>query len=246
MRVALVTALMFTLLVGVGAIIFYYAQDYNYSLDLKNNIPTSDIHVTLTPGWSWNGTANFINESAKNIESISMSLGKMKFKNDGVISRIIEVPKLIACFDLKNTAVNQVEGSPYTFALWPIYTTYEPVFDSNLKGWANPQQIYGSYDTGIATEIYSQNIYRRNYGQQPIEVNAGDELIYYISLKNSYVSALGNTPTIFKNGKIEIYELPTEEFNPISLGVTYDSLIYNPTCDALAQEFDPVKTIEVI
>ena len=106
-----------------------------------------------------------------------------------------------------------------------------------------PQQIYGS---SVVNEISPQYAYGSYYGQQPIEVNAGDELVYYISLRNTYITALGRSSNIFKDGKIEVYELPTKEFNPISPGVTYDTLVYNPTCEVLAREFDPVETIEII
>ncbi len=242
----LVGVLIFALVIGVGAIIFYYAQDYTYTLDLKEDISTSNIQVTLSKGWSWNGTSNLLNESARNIESISMALGKMKFKNDGVISRLFEVPKLAACFDLTASAANmRVDGSQSTLALWPMYTIYEPSFKNDVQGGiiSGAQIDYGS---GIATEIYSQNIYGRSYGQQPIEIKAKYELEYYISLKDAFVTALGRNPDIFKNGKISIYELPIKEFNPISPGVTYDSLIYTPTCDVLAREFEPVKTIKVV
>ncbi len=248
MRVALVTALMFTLLVGVGAIVFYYSQDYTYSLDLTKDISTSDIYITWLPGWSWNGTVSLPNESLATIGSISLILGKMKFKNDGLTSRVIVVPRLIACFDSTNTLANKrVDGSSDSFALWPVYTTYEPVFNKSKVGQVSP---LGSYGDGIIDEInpslpygFGLGIY---YGQQPLEVEAGDELVYYISLREAYVSAYGKTSNVFKNGKIEIYELPTKEYNPISPGVTYDSLIYNPTCDVLVREFDPVETIEII
>ena len=245
----LVGVLIVALLVGVGAVVFYYSQDYTYSLDLEDDIPTSEVYVTLSSNGVWNGTGYEINESARNIESISMLLGKMKFKNDGIISRVVEVPRLIACFDLTGTAANTgTTGAPYTFALWPVYTTYEPAFnnlDSNGLGVVQtvPQQVYGS---GIVTEISPQYAYGSYYGQQPIEVRAGDVLVYYISLRNSYITALGRSSIVFKNGKIEVYELPTKEYNPISPGVTYDSLVYNPTCDVLAREFDPVETIEII
>jgi len=244
----LVGVLIVALLVGVGTVVFYYAQDYTYSLDIEDDIPTSDVYVTLSSNGVWNGTGYEINESARSIQLISMLLGKMKFKNDGVISRVVEVPRLIACFDLTATAANtRVDGYPYTFALWPIYTTYEPVFADASSGLgvaqAVPQGVYGS---GIVTEISPQYAYGSYYGQQPIEVKAGDELIYYISLRDSYIAALGRSPVVFRNGKIELYEVPSKEFNPISPGVTYESLTYNPTCDVLAREFDPVETIDII
>ncbi len=243
-RPVLVAVLIFALAIGVGAVLFYYAQNYTYSLDLENDISTSNIHVTLSYSpYMWNGTGMALNESERKIEFISMPLGKMKFKNEGVISRVIEVPRLFACFDLTNTKVTMgFKEYPHPVALWPIYTTYEPVFINNSKDFGSVQ-VMGS---GIVTEIYPQSTYGNYYDQQPIEVNAGDELVYYISLKKSNFYAHGQNSVIFKNGKIEIYELPTKEFNPISQGVTYDSLIYNPTCDVLARELDPVGTIEII
>ena len=244
----LVAVLIFALLVGIGTVVFYYAQDYEYTLDLEDDISTSDIYVTLSSNGVWNGTGYEINESNRNIQSISMLLGKMKFKNDGVISHVIEVPRLIACVDLTSTSANTItDGSPLQFALWPIYTTYEPVFSTSDNGLGSvqavPQQDYGS---GIVSEISPQYAYGSSYGQQPIEVKAGDELIYYISLRNAQVYAQGRSSSAFGNGKIEIYELPTKEFNPISPGVTYDNLIYSPACDVLEREFDPVETIDIL
>jgi hypothetical protein len=61
-----------------------------------------------------------------------------------------------------------------------------------------------------------------------------------------YISAQGKIPNVFKNSRIDIYEIPTKEYNPISPEVTYDSLIYNPSCDVLAKEFEPVEIIEII
>ena len=241
----LVGVLIVALLVGIGAVVFYNAQDYTYSLDIEDDIPTSDVYATSSSNTLWNGTGYEINESNRNIQSISVLLGKMKFKNEGVLSRVVEVPRLIACADLTGTAANTgTSGAPYTFAFWPIYTTYEPVF-SNPSGGIVPQQGYVS-GSGIVTEISPQYAYGSYYGQQPIEVKAGDELVYYISLRDSYITALGRSSNVFKNGNIEVYELPTKEYNPISPGVTYDSLVYNPTCDVLAREFDPVEAIEII
>lgn len=244
MRAVLVTTLIFTLLVGVGSIVFYYAQDYTYSLDLENDISTSDIHVILSSSgiWNWNGTVSFLNESEKNIELISMSLGKMKFKNNGVISRIVELPKLIACFDFKNTSVKQAEGYPSSWDLWPVYTIYEPIFTDSKFG-AGQAISPGSY--GYDEIYYPQTFYRGGYGQLPIEIKTGDELIYYISLKNAFVKTSGRNPDIFKNGKIEIYNLPIKEPNPLSNEMAYDG-IYNSNCAIYARDFDPVKTIEII
>ena len=241
----LIGVLIAALLVGIGAVVFYNVQDYIYNLDLEDDIPTSDIYVTLSDGAIWNVFNYSVNESARNIQSISILLGKMKFKNDGVLSRVVEVPRFIACADLTATAANTgTTGVPYTFALWPVYTTYEPVFNNPSDGLV-PTQVYsGSGD--LVREIYPQNNYGYGYNQQPIEVKAGDELVYYISLRNTYVSAQGKTSNVFRNGKIEIYELPTKEYNPISPGVTYDSIAYNPTCDVLAREFDPIEIIEII
>ena len=245
---ALLAALLaLALLVGIGTVVFYYSQDYTYTLDIEDDIPTSEIYVTLSGGEIWNGLNYSINESARSIASVSMLLGKMKFKNEGVISRVIEVPRLIACVDLTASSANtRVDGYPYTFALWPVYTTYEPVFNNPSDGTIQsvPTVAYGS---GVVNEISPQYNYGNYYGgQQPIEVKAGDELVYYISLRNSYVSVQGKISNVFRNGKIEVYEIPTKEFNPISPGLTYDSFVANPTCDTLAREFDPVKIINII
>src|SRR3989344_65679 len=113
----LIGVLIVALLVGVGVVVFYNTQDYTYNLDLDDDIPTSDIYVTLSANGAWNGTGYTIDEANQNVESISMLLGKMKFKNEGVLSRVVEIPRLIACFDLTATSANtRTDGSPYTFA----------------------------------------------------------------------------------------------------------------------------------
>jgi len=43
---------------------------------------------------------------------------------------------------------------------------------------------------------------------------------------------------------VKLYQRLAPEYNPIS--VTYDTLIYNPNCEMLDKEFDPVKVINII
>lgn len=252
-NIVLVIVFILALLVGFGTVIFYNMQDYKYTLELKNNIPTSEIYVSLslpTDGTQIvkqifeNDLNPGINWSNQNIQYVSMLLGEMKFENNGALSHIIKIPRLIACFDLSATSVENI-NQPYNVALWPVYTTYKPTFNSSLGNFFPPRP--GGYysNTGAVDELYPQYYYESN-NEKLVELKTGSELNYYISLRDSYLPVSGTSSKVFKNGKIEIYEVPTKDYNPISPEVTYDSLVYNPTCGALALEFDPVETIEII
>ncbi|MBS3084043.1 hypothetical protein J4423_04530 [Candidatus Pacearchaeota archaeon] len=261
-NIILIGVLIIALLVGFGTVIFYNVQDYEYSLELKESIPTSEVYVTLSQsypvmqnfgGLQAVGNGSLSNMSEQNIQYVSTILGKMTFENKGVLSRVVEIPRLIACADLTATSTNLgFGGNNWVLALWPTYTIYEPIFNNSLDGLNQPvPQRYYEPSIGITNEIYPQNYYGYGsswygYNQQPIEVKSGEKLSYYISLKDSYLSIRGTKSSVLKNTKIEIYEIPTKEFNPISPEITYDSLIYNPTCEMLAREFEPVKTIEII
>jgi len=257
-NIILIGVLIIALLVGFGTVIFYNVQDYEYNLELKDNIPTSEVYVILSQSYPVFGSIpvegnSSLPMSEQNIQYVSTILGKMTFENKGVLSRIIEIPRLIACVDLTATSTNSgFGGNNWVLALWPTYTIYEPIFNNSLDGFNQPvPQRYYDSSVGIADEIYPQNYYSYGsswygYGQQPIEVKSGEKLSYYISLKDSNLNIRGTKSSVLKNTKIEVYEIPTKEFNPISPEIDYNSLIYNPTCDMLAKEFEPVKTIEII
>ena len=247
-NIVLISVLIIVLLVGIGTVIFYNIQDYDYNLELKDNIPTSEVYVTLTPEYQLrNAFGNVLNNSPEiqpTIQSVSMILGKMNFENKGSISRVIEVPRLVACVDLSLTpsysSPNRISTwAPTTFAIWSIYSANEPTFNSN----ANIPQVYS--DSTI-NEIYPQYNYAQNSNQPSIEVKKGDKATYYIYLKNTYLNIEGKDSMALKNTKIEVYEVPLKNNNPLSEIENYDSLIYNPTCEMLAREFDPVKTIEIV
>ncbi|MBS3099544.1 hypothetical protein J4462_04990 [Candidatus Pacearchaeota archaeon] len=249
-NIVLISVLIIALLVGFGTVIFYNIQDYEYSLELKESISISEVYVALTPEYQLrNAFGNILNNSPEiqpTIQDISMILGKMSFENKGSISRVIEIPRFVACVDLSLTqSYNSVGriltsiGRPSTYAIWPIYSTNEPIFNVN----SNLPHVYPG---PITSEIYPQYNNAQNNNQPSIEIKRGDKTNYYIYLKNAYLNIDGNDSTALKNTKIEIYDLPIKDYNPLSEGVNFQNLIYNPTCDVLSKEFEPVKTIEII
>ena len=240
--VVLVLALFF----AIGSVVYYNIQDYEYSLDLENDLPISKVYVTLSPEYQLgNLFGNIINNSAEikpTIQSISLVLGEMNFENKGTLSRVIEIPRLVACIDLSltpayNSASRISTGAPSTYAVWPIYSTNEPIFDN-----MNIPQVYSD---PITSEIYPQYNYAQNSNQPRVEIKKGEKVTYYIYLKNAYLTLEGKDSTVLKNAKIEVYDVPIKQYNPLTEGITYESLIYNPTCDSLSNGFDPVKTISI-
>ncbi|MSS74294.1 hypothetical protein EXS72_01505 [Candidatus Pacearchaeota archaeon] len=250
----LIIILILSLFVGFGTIITYYSQDYTYTLNIKEEILTSEVYVTLTNGMTFNRGSNSVfgipltegnwtfNESDRTIQSASLILGNMNFKNEGIFSRVVEVPRFVTCINFNATSIDLSKNSilnPRLF--WPEYTINKPTI-------SEPYANIGSmivYDDGVNG---GYNVRETVYGYGPsLSLKPGKEITYYISLKNAMPAiAKSRNSDVFKNVKIEVYELPTKKFNPISPGVTYDSLAYNPTCNLLAQEFNPVETIEII
>ncbi|MBM3232516.1 hypothetical protein FJZ21_04045 [Candidatus Pacearchaeota archaeon] len=246
LAIILVLAIIF----AVAAVIFYNVQDYEYSLDLEETISTDKIFVKLSPeAQLYNAFGGLINNSIappkRNMQSFSTTLGKMTFENKGALSRVVEIPRLVACLDLGETAIFSSTNTIPTYssevtAYWTVYTTNEPNFN-NL--YPNVPQIYSNE---VVNEIYPQYNYAR-YGNQPaVEVKKGDKLTYYISLRDSYLYIEGNNSKIFKNAEIRVYEIPMKFPNPLSDGANYDIFAYNPTCNVLSKDFEPLKTIKVV
>lgn len=241
-KIILIGILIIALIVGVGSVVFYNSQSYDFEISLKENIPAKDIFVRSSSNRIWNGT-DYVT-GVNRIETFSVNLGEMNFENKGVLDQVIEFPKLAACLDLSSATFNAVPTPGSVF--WPTYSLNEPVFN-NTGLIYEPSNYYGN----TRSEIYAQNIYGNsyrnyNYGNPVVEIKPDEKLTYYISLKNAYLYIDGDSSDIFKGSKIKVYEIPTKEYNPLSDGVTYDSLIYNPDCMMLGREFEPVKTISVI
>ena len=120
-----------------------------------------------------------------------------------------------------------------------FWAVVEPNFNNAIP---TPQV----YSNEIINEIYPQYNYARNGNQPTVEVKKGDKLTYYISLRDVYLYIEGNNSKIFKNAKIMVYEIPMKAPNPLSDGTTYDSFVYNPTCNVLSKELEPVGTIKIV
>ena len=250
-NIILASILIVALLIGFGTVIFYNIQSYEYNLDLKETIPTSDVYVTLSPesqfGNLFGGLLNNSNQLSqfpKTIQSISMTLGEMSFENKGSLSRVIEIPRLVACADLSSTPAYNMPGrtstgAPALFVVWPIYSVNEPIFKTNT----NVPRVYSDL---VVNDIFRQYNYGPYSNQPNIEIKKGDKITYYVYLKDVYLSVWGENSSVLKNAKIEVYSIPIKNYNPLSEGVSYDSLIYNPTCEMLVKEFEPIKTIEIV
>ena len=205
----LIIALIVAFVIGIGAVIFSYSQKYTYSLDFKENISTSEIYVTLSGTTVWipdggeqntaetlfglpSGT-NFYNESDKKISAISFVIGKIKFKNEGVFTQVIEYPVLVAHVGLEHTSANlNISNVDYNFNVYPIYSMTDPLI--NLEN-------YGIWSSG------------------PGHVLPGQELDIYISLIRVPFYDDRETADIFKGGMISIEKMPPlKEYNPCSSG----------------------------
>jgi hypothetical protein len=240
----LLIVLILALLTGVISVAYYAVQEYEYSLDLEEEIPVSNVFVVSPEAQLRDLFGGIINNSnigqtPSTIQSFSVILGKMSFENKGSLSQIVEVPRLMACVDLSSTpsllSSNSVPTSEHGIAFWTIYSVSQPSF-------IGAPNIPREYYAGI-NEIYPQYNYAQSGQQNNIEIKKGEKLTYYIYLKDAYLQVRGNSSSDLRNTKIDIYDVPIKNSNP--LGEEAYSWI-NPTCEGLARESEPVKTVKFV
>lgn len=224
------TVLILALLVGVVSVVYYSFQGYESNLTLKDEIPASSIYI----GYSFpeqinqiiQAVSNNTDPTPKKIEYVSMTIGEINYENKGSISRVFELPRLLACVDISGIP-SQINGvNPhqylYAYASYPSYSLQPITTESN-----SPQNIFDLFN---------------GYSDQNVEVKPYQKATYYANINNLYMGILGDGPGALKGTTIKIYELPSKAPNPLDIdGGNY---AYG-NCQSVATS-DPLKTVSVV
>lgn len=249
-NIILTIILIVALLFGGGSVIYYNIQDYEYSLDLSEQIPTSEVFITPSPQTQFGNifgallnNSNIV-QTPPMIQSFSVILGEMNFENKGSLSRVIEVPRLVGCVDLFSTPSFASTNNPSTIkestAYWTIYSTNKPSFG------ASPSAVPFPVVVETPSEIYPQYNYAQDGNHPSIEIRKGEKLKYYIYLKDAYVNSLGNSSKDLRNAQIKVYDVPLKNNNPLAEEYNYNYFAYSPSCSVLERDLEPLQTITIV